>query len=273
MFGHRSIHDDGWKAVTLHGNRMPWVIAGTFDFDEDVWALYNIREDPGEANDLAAKHPEKLAELKKKWEAEALKYNAYPLYDDIAARIANITSISGAPKNTCTYYPPGAEFINESLSPPVKNRSHTITASMETDGKTDGVIAAAGGYSAGYTLYVEDHIVTNSYNAFDEDYHTVKANQPLVAGKHEVKFVYEVVPAADKGQPTDKGTLMIDGEQVGQATIGRTVPGMYSVSESFDVGADNGGSVARKAYTSPFKFSDTLDWVRFELAQPGSARK
>jgi len=40
---------------------------------------------------------------------------------------------------------------------------------------------------------------------------------------------------------------------------------MYSVSESFDVGVDNGGSVERKAYTSPFQFSDTLNWVRFDL--------
>jgi hypothetical protein len=37
------------------------------------------------------------------------------------------------------------------------------------------------------------------------------------------------------------------------------------VSEPFDVGVDNGGAVDRKAYTSPFKFSDTLNWVRFDL--------
>jgi hypothetical protein len=41
---------------------------------------------------------------------------------------------------------------------------------------------------------------------------------------------------------------------------------MFSVSEPFDVGVDNGGSVDHKAYTSPFKFSDTLNWVRFDLA-------
>jgi len=28
---------------------------------------------------------------------------------------------------------------------------------------------------------------------------------------------------------------------------------------------DNGGSVDRKSYMSPFKFSDTLNWVRFDL--------
>ena len=266
MYGNRSIYDNGWKAVVLHGNRMPWVLAGTFDFDKDVWELYNINDDPGETTDLAAKNPQKLEELKKKWDEEAVKYNVYPLYDDFAARLANIARMSGAPRNTYTYYPPGAEFINEALSPPVKNRRHTITASLETDGKTDGVIAAAGGYYAGYTLYVKDNVVTYTYNAFDESYYTIKASKPLTAGKHEVKFVYEAVPAADQdGQPTGKGTLLIDGAEVGTGAIGRIVLGLYSISEGFDVGADNGGSVERKAYTSPFKFSDTLNWVRFDL--------
>lgn len=266
MYGHRAIYDNGWKAVTLHGERMPWVVSGTFDFDKDVWALYNTNEDPGEANDLAAKHPEKLAELKAKWEVEAKKYNVYPLYDDIAARLAKVAAMGGAPKNTYTFYPPGAEFINESLSPPVKNRSHTITAAMESDGKTDGVIAAAGGYYGGYTFYVKDNILTYTYNAFDQNYYSIKASKPLTAGKHEVKFVYDVVPAVEKGMPTGKGALFIDGEQVGQGLIGRTIPGLFSVSESFDVGADNGGAVERKAYTSPFKFTDTLDWVKYDLA-------
>lgn len=272
MFGNRALYDHGWKAVTLHGNRMPWVLAGTFDFDKDVWELYNLNEDPSETTDLSAKNPQKLEELKKKWDEEAVKYNVYPLYDDVAARAANVQKRAGT-ANTYTYYPPGAEFIHEALSPPVKNRSHTITASMETDGKTDGVIAAAGGYFSGYTLYVKKNIVTYTYNAFDENYYKIKASKPLTAGKHEIKFAYETVAGADPGRPTGKGTLFIDGAEVGHGTIDRVVLGLYSISEPFDVGIDNGGSVDRKEYTSPFKFSDTLDWVRYDLAPLDSGKK
>jgi arylsulfatase len=264
MFGNRALYDHGWKAVTLHGNKMPWIGAGTFDFDKDVWELYNINEDPTETTDLAAKNPQKLEELKKKWDEEAVKYNVYPMFDDVTVRLGNVAKRS-AIKDTFTYYPPGAEFINESLSPPVKNRSHTITASMETDGKTSGVIVAAGGYFSGYTLYVKDNIVTYTYNAFDENYYTIKASKPLKPGKHEVKFVYEAVPGAAPGKATGQGTIFIDGAEAGRGTIGRVVLGMYSLSDPFDVGVDNGGSVDRKSYTSPFKFTDTLDWVRFDL--------
>ena len=84
------MYKDGWKAVTIHGNRMPWVTGGTFPFDKDVWELYNLNEDFSETENLARKYPEKLEELKKEWDAQAWKNNVYPLYDDvnIAARKA-----------------------------------------------------------------------------------------------------------------------------------------------------------------------------------------
>src|SRR5690349_13669833 len=88
QFGNRAMYKDGWKAVTIHGNRMPWVTAGTFDFAKDVWELYNLNEDFAETQDLAAKHPDKLEELKKLWDEQAWSNNVYPLYDDVNSRVA-----------------------------------------------------------------------------------------------------------------------------------------------------------------------------------------
>lgn len=260
MFGNRAMYVDGWKAVTLHGQKMPWNIGGTFDFDEDIWELYNLNEDPTESNDLAASNPEKLEELQKRWDEEALKYNVYPLYDDIAHRLANVTAIFGPKTNTFTYFPPGAEFIAEATSPPVKNRTHTITASLETDGKTDGVITACGGYFSGYTLFVKNNIVTYAYNYYDEKYTRIQSSVPLTAGTHEITVEYE-----KQDGDTANVVLSIDGNEVGQGTLHNVVLSKYSISEPFDVGVDNGGSVDRKSYASPFEFSDTLDWVRFDL--------
>jgi arylsulfatase len=259
--GNRAIYSDGWKAVTIHGNRMPWVLAGTFDFDKDVWELYNVKEDPTETNDLSASNPEKLDELKKKFEEEAWKYNVFPLYDDAAARLANVTKRVFPPdKKTFTYYPPGAEYIAEAASPPVKGRNHSITAFVETDGKSDGVLVACGGYFSGYSLYVKNNIVMYGYNYYDEKYFSIKGTKPLSAGKHEVKMLYEA-----QADNTGKVTLFIDNNKIGEGTIANVVLGKYSLSEPFDVGIDNGGSVVRKEYASPFKFSDNLDKVVFEL--------
>ena len=58
MFGNRAIWADGWKAVTLHGRRMPWVISSVSPFEDDVWELYNVDEDFSESTDLAKENPE-----------------------------------------------------------------------------------------------------------------------------------------------------------------------------------------------------------------------
>ena len=93
MFGNRAIWADGWKAVTLHGHRMPWVINSISPFEDDVWELYNVADDFSESTNLAEKHPEKLEDLKKLWDEEAVKNNVYPLYDDMIKRMAAINNI------------------------------------------------------------------------------------------------------------------------------------------------------------------------------------
>jgi arylsulfatase len=55
MFGNRAIWVDGWKAVTLHANRMPWDVNVVLPFDQDKWELYHVAEDFSEKS-LIRKH-------------------------------------------------------------------------------------------------------------------------------------------------------------------------------------------------------------------------
>ncbi|GAA0784118.1 arylsulfatase AtsA [Marinobacterium sediminicola] len=64
LFGKRFIRKGDWKLVHLS---KPW---GT-----DEWALYNLKDDVAERNDLSAANPQKLAELKQVWEAYAEQNN------------------------------------------------------------------------------------------------------------------------------------------------------------------------------------------------------
>ena len=89
IFGNRSIYKDGWKAgAAHHPNSLElFTFAGEArpdldgDPDKDVWELYHIEEDFNELNNLASRNPEKLKELKALFDAEAVKYNIYPLID------------------------------------------------------------------------------------------------------------------------------------------------------------------------------------------------
>ena len=50
------------------------------------WELYNVKEDPTEFTDLAAKMPDKLKEMQDLFYSEAKKYNVLPLDNTTLAR-------------------------------------------------------------------------------------------------------------------------------------------------------------------------------------------
>ena len=81
--GSRAIYHDGWMASAF-GPRAPWV-AGTppgiheWTPDKDIWELYHLAEDWTQSNDLAAKMPEKLAQMKELFLIEATKNKVLPI--------------------------------------------------------------------------------------------------------------------------------------------------------------------------------------------------
>lgn len=81
ILGNRGIYNKGWYACTtppvpqwLRGaaTKMPDVLNGY------QWELYNLDEDYSQANDLAAKEPEKLREMQELFLVEAAKYDVFP---------------------------------------------------------------------------------------------------------------------------------------------------------------------------------------------------
>jgi arylsulfatase A-like enzyme len=89
MFGNRGIYHKGWYACTtppagpwLMGlTKMPDVVNGY------TWELYNIAEDYSQANDFAAKMPDKLRQMQELFMVEAAKYQVFPLDNDILQRL------------------------------------------------------------------------------------------------------------------------------------------------------------------------------------------
>jgi len=260
QLGNRAMYKDGWKAVTIHGNRMPWIVAGTFPFDKDVWELYNLNEDFAETEDLAAKNPEKLEELKKLWDEEAWKNNVYPLYDDLASRLANQFKRAFGSKSVFTYYWPGAVRIPEAVSAPIKNVSHTIETTVELKGNEEGVIVACGGINGGYTLFIKDRKLHYEYNFFNTARYEIVSPE-LPKGRVDLKFNFVAT-----GKMKGTGELYVNAEKVAEGAIDQTVPGTFSLSESFDLGVDNGTPVSNNYKTKDhFPFTGELDKLTITL--------
>ncbi|MCP5108427.1 MAG: arylsulfatase, partial [bacterium] len=185
LFGNRAIYKDGWKAVTIHANRMPWDLNRTAPFENDVWELYHIDEDFSESVNVAVKYPEKLEELKKRWEELAWENNVFPLYDDMIQRIAKQQGRLFGDRKVFIYYAPGAVRIAEKASAPVKGKSHTIETTLSLTGKEEGVIVACGGFTGGYTLFIKNNRVYYDYNYYHGLYYSVES-APLPKGKVDI---------------------------------------------------------------------------------------
>ena len=267
MVANRAIYDDGWVAATTP-LRLPWVTSGYEpDPDDFKWELYDITKDFSEANDLAAKMPDKLAELQSVFDAEAKKYQVYPLDSSFVPRVdPSIRPSLTRGRNTFTYYP-GAIRIPEGTTPDIKNKSFSITAEVDIpEGGANGILATQGGRFGGWGLMVNDGKPEFAY-AFSnqpQDKYRVAATEPLAPGKHTIRldFAYDGGGRGKGGT----GTLLVDGTQVAQGRIEHTVGSRFSLDETFDVGEDTGTPVVEDYVSEmPFAFTGQLDDVAIEL--------
>ncbi len=258
MFGNRAIWVDGWKAVTLHANRMPWELNKLLPFEDDVWELYNVAEDFSENNNLAEQYPEKLAELQEIFDEEAWKYNVYPLYDDMIRRLGKQQDRLFGDQKDFLYFAPGAVRIAEKSSAPVKNRSHYITTTIDLKGNEQGVIAAVGGMTGGYSLFIKDGKLHFDYNFLDGLHYNLESPS-LPKGETELKFVF--TKTKEFG---GDGELYVNGKKVDEVHMPQMHIATYSLAETFDIGRDTGTQVSRM-YTDPFPFEGELDRVLIRL--------
>jgi len=258
MFGNRAMWADGWKAVTLHANRMPWELNVTLPFDQDEWELYHVAEDFSESNNVADQFPDKLAELQEMFEEDAWKYNVYPLYDDMIARISAQEGRLFGDQTQFTYYAPGAVRIAEKASAPVKNRSHTITTTIDLQGNEEGVIMAVGGMTGGFTMFIQNDRLYYDYNFLDGVFYTMESPR-LPQGETELRFVF-----TKTGEFAGTGELFVNGTKVAETDMPQMHISTYSLAETFDVGRDTGTQVSRR-YEGPFPFVGALDRVIIRL--------
>jgi arylsulfatase len=267
LFGNRALYKDGWKAVTIHANRMPWNLNKVAPFEEDVWELYHIDEDFSESHNVADKYPEKLEELKARWEELAWKNIVFPLYDDMIQRIAKQQNRLFGDRKEFVYYFPGAQRIAEKASAPVKGKSHTIETTLELTGKEEGVIVACGGFTGGYTLFIKNNKLYYDYNYYHGLYYTLESPS-LPKGKVDLKFNFIETGGKTKGLPGGKGELYVNGEKVDEVEMSDMHISTFSLSETFDVGIDAGTPVSNKyRITNHYPFTGELDKVTVRLTE------
>jgi arylsulfatase A-like enzyme len=260
LVGNRAIYKDGWMASTTP-LRLPWLVSAEVDPDDFKWELYNINEDFSQSNNLASKHPEKLKELQAAFDAEAKKYNVYPLDSSFAARFVTSIRPSLATGRSEFLYYPGMIRIPEGSAPDFKNKSWTVAAEVDIPKEgASGVLATMGGRYGGWGLWLDDSRPRFAFALSNQPAHKFRAasDQAISPGHHvvRVRFKYD-------GGGIGKGgvaTLFVDEKQVAECKVTQTLPVRFSLDETFDVGMDTGTPVVED-YTDkmPYAFTGTLN--------------
>ena len=279
MMGQWALYHDGWLLSTKV-NRAPWEAFGPANTDplnNQVLQLYDLNTDFSQSNDIAAKNPEKVKEMKALFISEAKKYQVFPMDASVAARIVAPRPNITAGRSEFVYTSPMVG-LPQGDSPNILNSSYTITADIEVpQGGAEGMILTSGGRFAGYGFYLLQGKPVFLWNMLDLNRIKWAGPDALTPGRHTVAFDFKYEglgvgtlafnDMSGLGRP-GTGTLSVDGKVVATQAMPHTLPMILQWDEAFDIGSDTLTGVNDADYTPPFALTAKLDKLTIKVDRP-----
>ena len=279
MMGQWALYHDGWLLSTKV-NRAPWDAFGVANPDplnNQELQLYDLTRDFTQANDIAAKHPGKVAEMRRMFIDEAKKYQVFPMDASVAARIVAPRPNITAGRNEFVYTR-AMTGLPQGDSPMLLNTSYTITADIEVPpGGAEGMILTSGGRFGGYGFYLLKGKPVFLWNLADLKRDRWEAPDALPPGRHVLEFVFQYEGLgvgtlafnnlSGLGRP-GVGTLKVNGQAVQSLRMERTLPMILQWDESFDIGSDTLTGVNDADYRPPFPLTAKLNRLTIKVDRP-----
>lgn len=282
IMGSRGIYHDGWFADTI-GPRLPWLPGlpkGFFDEkgqiawtpDKDKWELYNLNEDWTQANDLAAKMPEKLAEMKEIFTMEFAKNNGFPVGGGLYIPVVRPDLKVSTPYTEWTFAG-NMTRMPEFAAPALGNKENLVSIDADIPANANGVLYALGAFSGGLALYVKDGTLSYEYNLFEMQRTQIKAQGKLPMGK--VKIEVETRYAVKKPAGPLDVVLKVNGQEVAKGRVPISAPLMFTANDCLDIGTDLGSPVSIDYYDqAPFAFNGKIAQVHVKyLGTPAQVQE
>ena len=272
VLGARAIYKDGWWACAKL-DKAPWDLSpktiarwgpgSGWDPDEDEWELYYLPDDFSQATNIAAEHPDKLAELKELFWQEAERNRVLPLLGSICVFYGILPPM---PTVTRLTFAGDVQNVQKGLVPRITGRSYAIEAELTVPkGGAEGVIVANADFIGGWALWVDDKgLLNHTYSFLGVETYRQTSTTPIPAGDVNVKMLFQ----ADEPKPGSGGnvTLWANSEQIGEGRLDKTIPVLPTSYAGMDIGRDNGLVVdldyEKKA---PYAFTGTVKNVVFDL--------
>jgi arylsulfatase len=279
MMGDHAIYHEGWIASTKV-IRPPWEVFGAVNPDplnNCTWELYDLTKDWTQDEDVAAKYPQKVQEMKELFLAEARKYQVLPLDASVATRLVQPRPNITAGRSEFVYTRP-MTGLPQGDSPLLLNCSYTITADIDVpQGGAEGMILTSGGRFGGYGFYLLKGKPVFLWNLVDLKRVRWEGPDALSPGRHtlEFDFKYDGLGAGTLAFNNLSGigrggigTLKVDGREVATQKMERTLPLILQWDESFDIGSDTGTPVCDEDYQCPFTLTAKLNKLTVKVDRP-----
>ncbi|KZS67716.1 sulfatase-like hydrolase/transferase [Mycobacterium ostraviense] len=270
-FGSRAIYRDGWWAGARL-DRAPWDLSpqtmrrfapGEYDPDQDIWELYYLPDDFSQAKDLAAEHPDKLAELRQLWWQEAERNRVLPLLGGLAVMFGDLPPL---PTTTRFAFQGDVQNIQRGMVPRIFGRSYAIEGRLHIpDSGAQGVIVANADFMGGFVLWVdEQQRLHHTYSFLGVETYRQVSTEPLPTGDVTARMVFETEqPEVGSG---GKVTLWAGDRLIGEGRLPQTVSLSFTSYAGMDIGRDNGLVVDRDYEDkAPYAFTGTVKEVIFDL--------
>jgi arylsulfatase A-like enzyme len=204
-----AVRKGDWKLVKSVADGNARSGAGKASVEEAK--LYNLKDDIGEKNDLAAANPDKVKELTELWN----QWNSSlvdPKWHPNGPRRGNRNNNSGSEvtSNASRTGPwKSGDVLSSADSPDVAGKAFTVAAEIEAGDAPAGVVVEQGGAARGYALHVTEGKLAFSVRA-SGDLSTIASTEALTPGPHKLEAV---VSAAGEV------TLKVDGKTVGEGKL------------------------------------------------------
>jgi arylsulfatase len=279
MMGQWALYKDGWMLSTKV-NRAPWDAFGAANPDplnNQVLELFDLNKDFSQSENVAAKNPQKVKEMKQMFIAEAKKYQVFPMDASVAARIVAPRPNITAGRSEFVYTRP-MTGLPQGDSPLLLNTSYTITADIEVPaGGAEGMILTSGGRFAGYGFYLLKGKPVFLWNLVDLERIKWDGDEALTPGRHTVEFDFKYdgmgpgtlafnnFSGVGRG---GTGTLKVDGKAVATKRMEKTLPMILQWDESFDIGSDTLTGVNDADYKPPFPLTAKLNKLTVKVDRP-----
>lgn len=269
IMGSRAIYHEGWIASAF-GPRTPW-LPGTppgireWTPDKDKWELYNLEEDWSQANDLAAKMPDKLNDMKLMFLVEATKNKVLPIGGGLWVPAIHPEMRISTPYKEWTF---AGSMIRmpEFTAPALGNKNNLVSVDADIPANANGVLYALGAFSGGLTTYVLNGKLCYEYNLFEIQRTKFCSQQNLPTGK--VRIEVETAYAEAKPAGPLNVALKVNGTVVAKGLVPISAPLLFTANDCLDIGTDLGSPVSLDYFDkAPFAFNGKVAEVRVKYLQ------